>query len=195
MKNTKKSIIKKLSLGLAVVLLALASVGCSSGTNEKNEIEAPEGTVGITNDAVHFTACYPQSWICDRNDGLISISPSVSSGSGASVSIHESTALAEAITPADHWQKAKEELEKSGNKCNFLESKEGKLGGEDAVEAVYAIEVGGNLYKVTQIFAYKNVDSSHRMFTITFTGTEDDYANSEITEAFKTIVNCFAFKG
>ncbi len=195
MKNTKKSIIKKISLGLAIVVLTLASSGCSSETNEKNEIEAPEGTVGITNDAIHFTVCYPQSWICDRNDGMVSISPSASSGSGASVSIHESTALTEAITPAEYWQNAKEELEKSGNKCNFLESKEGKLGGEDAVEAVYAIEVGGNLYKVTQIFTYKYVDSSHRVFTITFTGTEDDYSNSEIAEAFKTIVNCFAFKG
>ncbi len=182
---------KIISFALCFVILALG--GCSS-TSSSNEIDAPEGYIGVSNDAVHFGVCYPQSWICDRNDGIISFSPAGDSSSKASISVHESAAMTEAVSPSDYWNKSKEELEKSGNRCNFLESKEIKLGGVDACQAVYGMEVGGNTYKVTQIFAYKYIDSSHRMFTITFTGTEDDYSNSEVISAFKTAVSAFAFK-
>jgi surface antigen len=63
-----------------------------------------------TDYAIHFSVCYPQNWICDRNDGMIMVSPPADSGSKASVSIHESIALAEEITAADYWEKSKVEL-------------------------------------------------------------------------------------
>ena len=184
---------KKLSLFLVLIIVICSFAAC--GKNSENaEMEAPDGTAGVTNDAVHFNVCYPQSWICDRNDGMISFSPAGDSSSKASISVHESAALVEAISPEEYWDKSKDELEKSGNKCNFLESKEIKLGGVQARQAVYGIEVGGNTYKVTQIFAYKYIDSSHRMFTVTFTGTEDDYSNSDVISAFQTAVSVFSFK-
>ncbi len=184
---------KIISLTLCIVTLLLLLTGCSS-TEDPTKVDAPEGYIGVTNEAVHFGVCYPQSWICDRNDGMISFSPAGDSSSKASISVHESAAMTEAVSPSDYWNKSKDELEKSGNRCNFLESKEIKLGGVDACQAVYAMEVGGNTYKVTQIFAYKYIDSSHRMFTVTFTGTEDDYSNSEVVSAFQTAVSAFAFK-
>jgi hypothetical protein len=187
--------IRKISFILIVATLLTLLVGCSSTSDSGDDIEAPDGTVGVTNDAVHFTVCYPQNWICDRNDGMIAMSPPGDSESKASVSVHESSALSEATTAAEYWEKAKEELKASGNECNFIESKERKLGDADAVEAVYGMTVGGKTYKVTQIFAYKYIDKSHRVFTITFTGTEADYSNVEIVDSFRTIVNCFAFKG
>lgn len=185
---------KILSLILIIVTALTLMTSCSSSENEGNDIEAPEGTVGVTNDAIHFTVCYPQNWVCDRNDGLVSISPPGDSESKATISVHESSALSEAITPEDYWDKAKEELEASGNKCNFLDGKERTLGGEKAWQVTYVIEVGGNSYKVTQVFAYKSMDKSHRVFTVTFTGTEDDYGNKDIASAFNTIMNTFAFK-
>ncbi|MBE6649420.1 MAG: hypothetical protein E7614_07885 [Ruminococcaceae bacterium] len=185
---------KILSLILIIVTALTLMTSCSSSENAGNDIEAPEGTVGVTNDAIHFTVCYPQNWVCDRNDGLVSISPPGDSESKATISVHESSALSEAITPEDYWDKAKEELETSGNKCNFLDGKERTLGGEKAWQVTYVIEVGGNSYKVTQVFAYKSMDKSHRVFTVTFTGTEDDYGNKDIASAFNTIMNTFAFK-
>ncbi len=185
---------KLLCLILIIATALTFMAGCSSSDGSGDEIEAPEGTIGITNDAVHFTVCYPQNWICDRNDGLISISPPGDSDSKATISVHESSAIKEAITPEDYWDKAKEELENSGSKCNFLDGKERTLGGEKAWQVTYVIEVGGNSYKVTQVFAYKYMDKSHRVFTVTFTGTEADYGNKDIVAAFNTIINNFAFK-
>jgi len=193
MKIKGKGKMKKIiSFVLCIVMLQMLLSGCSS--SEGTKVDAPEGYVGVTNDAIHFSVCYPQSWICDRNDGMISFSPAGDSSSKASISVHESSAMVEAVSPADYWSKSKEELEKSGNKCNFLESKEMKLGDVDACQAIYGMEVGGNAYKVTQIFAYKYIDSSHRMFTITFTGTEADYENNDVNSAFKTAVSTFLFK-
>lgn len=194
MKNSKK-IIKKISLILSLLMLLSFATGCSNMDDNTDGVEAPDGMVGVTNDAIHFSVCYPQSWICDRNDGMVTMSPSVSSGSKASVSVAETAALAEETTAEDYWDKCKDELENSGSKCNFIERKERKIGGVDAIEAIYGMEVGGTVYKVTQIFAYKYIDSSHRVFTITFTGTEADYENKDITSAFNSIVGTFAFKG
>jgi hypothetical protein len=196
MENIKNRIkIRKISLVLMVVILLSFMTACSSSSSSDTDgVKAPDGMVGVTNDAIHFSVCYPQNWICDRNDGMITVSPPADSGSKASVSIHESTALAEEITAADYWEKSKVELESSGTKCNFLESKEMTLADTPAIRAVYGIVVGENTYKVTQIFAYKYIDSTHRMFTITFTGTEEDYGNSKVYESFNSIVNCFEFK-
>lgn len=194
MKNTKK-IIKKISLILSLLMLLSFATGCSNMDDDNTDgVEAPDGMVGVTNDAIHFSVCYPQSWICDRNDGMVTMSPSVSSGSKASVSVAETTALAEETTAEDYWDKCKDELENSGSKCNFIERKERKIGDAYAIEAIYGMEVGGTVYKVTQIFAYKYIDSSHRVFTITFTGTEADYENKDITSAFNSIISTFAFK-
>ncbi len=196
MKNTKTNVkIKRVSFILSILMIAGFMCGCSSSSDNIDGVEAPSGMVGVTNDAIHFSVCYPQSWICDRNDGMITVSPSVNSGSNASVSVHESSALSEATTSAEYWEKAKNELEESGSKCNFLESNEIKVANTDAISAVYGMQVGKNTYKVTQIFVYKYIDSSHRVFTITFTGTEADYENGEITKSFNSIVNTFAFKG
>ncbi len=194
MKSVEKKLkIKKISFVLAIVMILAVMSGCSS-SEKVDGVEAPDGMVGVTNDAIHFSVCYPQNWICDRNDGMVTVSPPADSGSKASVSVHESTALTEATTASDYWEKAKAELESSGSKCNFLESKEMKIADTDAICAVYAIVVGDTTYKVTQIFAYKYIDSTHRIFTITFTGAEADYENSKIYDSFNSVVNCFAFK-
>lgn len=186
---------KKLSLLLVLLLALCAFAGCSDA--EKSDVEAPKGTVGVTNDAIHFSVCYPQSWICDRNDGTIKVSPPGDSSSKASVSVHESTALAMPISAENYWNDvAKPELEGQfgAGKYNFIEGKETTLGGEKAWRVVYVVEIGGSAYKVTQTFAYKNIDSSDRIFTVTFTGTEDDYNDKEVLKAHDTVLNNFAFK-
>lgn len=193
-RNKKSLIIKRISLILAVFSILAVLSGCSSNKEKIDGVEAPEGMVGVTNDAIHFTVCYPQNWLCDRNDGMVSVSPPAESGSKASVSVHESYALAEATTATEYWEKSKAELEASGSKCNFIESREMKLADADAIEVVYGMEIGGNTYKVTQIFAYKYIDSTHRVFTITFTGTATDYENKDVTDSFKSIVSSIAFK-
>jgi hypothetical protein len=189
--NFKKISKKILCFALCAVLVSIMMCGCSS--EDTDGVEAPDGTVGVTNDAVHFSFCYPQNWQCDRNDGMISVSP-LGTGSKASISVHEGSAMSEAVNPVDYWSKSKAELESSGNECTFIEKKEMTLDGVTACQAVYDMKINGKVYKVSQIFAYNYVDSSHRMFTITFTGTSEDYSNNDIVSAYKTVVDNFKFK-
>ena len=193
MKKTNFKRISKKVLCFALCLIFASIMMCSCSSNEVDGVEAPDGTVGVTNDAVHFSFCYPQNWQCDRNDGMISVSP-VGPESKASISVHESSAMSEAVNPVDYWSKSKTELEASGNKCTFIEKKELTVDGATACQAVYDMEVNGNTYKVSQVFVYNYVDSSHRMFTITFTGTSEDYSNDDIVSAYKTVIENFKFK-
>lgn len=184
---------KKISLFLVLLILICSFSACGK-SGEDTEIEAPEGTVAVTNDAVHFIAFYPKEWECDKNDGMITVSPMGDSGTKASISVRESQALEGEVAPKEYWEEAKKELETLGYECAFDTGKETTLGGEPAWRAEYGIKVGENTYKVTQVFAYKRIDSTDRMFTVTFVGNEKDYDDENITGAFKTVTENFSFK-
>ena len=184
---------KKLSLFLVLIIVICSFAAC--GKNSENaEMEAPDGTAGVTNDAVHFNVFYPKEWECDRNDGMITVSPMGSTETKASVSVRESSALESAVSPEDYWEDSKAELESLGYKCSFGTGKAVTLGGVDAWRVEYGIAVGETTYKVTQIFAYKNIDSTNRMFTVTCVGNEKDYQDENITKGFNTVIDNLSFK-
>ena len=203
----------KTSLFLVILVLASLMAGCSSNESDSG-LEAPEGTVAVTNDAVHFYVCYPQDWLCTRNDGMITMSPPVDSGSKATVSIRESKAMldsdiwlwskkdgdesAESVAddiPVGYWeQSALKELENSGIVYKIIDTENVKLGGMSAYRVNYSMDVNNETYSVTQIFAYKNIDSSHRIFTVTFTASQKDKENSNVISAYNKILSNFNFK-
>ncbi len=192
---------KKISLLLLLALTLSLFASCSSegGT----DIDAPDGYVGVTNDAVHFTFCYPQNWVCDQNSGdmgLIIVSPSSAEADNkSSVSFHESSALGgdEEFSNEnylnDYWKIQEDELVLNyGDDYTWKENEKITLGEENALKVTYTLKMGETEYFVYQVFAYKYIDSSHRMFTVTYTGTESDISGNG--NVFKEMLSTFDFK-
>lgn len=177
---------KKFLLIIMTVMLFVTLTSCS-----KPETGLPEGMSLLDNDAVDYLFYYPQSWIADRNDGMVSAYVSENDRSNVSVTTFAAPADVASVegyltmgdtTYFDNMREAFPDL------TMMSEGEEISLDGIPAMQYVFTATVAGDLYKFKQIIAYRY----GYIYMMTYTSTNDGF-DTHIDEV-NSIVKEFKWK-
>ena len=172
------------SVLVLVLMCVLCLVSCSKG----NETDVPEGMVEAENKFVDYRFFYPENWILDRCDGMISCHVSKDDASNVSVT---------AFTPDD--MKPLEDYLKEEYmtyfKANFSDMEiiedfaDTTLDNAPAKRIVFKATVGEKAYQFMQCLAYGR---DGYIYIVTYTSTPEAY-DSHLEDVEK-IVSEFRFK-
>lgn len=177
---------KKLVLIMTAVMLVITFASCS-----KTESDIPEGMALLDNEAVDYYFYYPQGWVADRNDGMVSAYVSDKDRSNVSVTTFAAAADVTSVdgyltmgdtTYFDNMRETFPDLEM------LSDGEETSLGGVPAKQYVFTATVAGDLYKFRQIIAYRY----GYIYMMTYTSTADGF-DAHIDEV-NSVVSEFEFK-
>ena len=166
----------------ALLICASLLTSCSS----KKDPNVPDGMTIKENNAVEYYFYYPEEWVIDRNDGMVSVY--VSDKDRSNVSVTTFTAPADIANVEDYL---KEEylgyVEENFTDMKILSDGEKvTLGNIDARKYVFTATVAGNEYKFMQIITYRYVH------ILTYTSTASGF-DTHIDDV-NNIVKAFEFK-
>lgn len=173
-----------ISVLFVVLLCLLCLVSCS----KKKETDVPDGMVEAENKFVDYRFFYPENWLLDRNDGMISCHVSSDDASNVSVTAF---ALPE-IKPLEQYL---EEEYMTYFKENFTDMQivedftDTTLDTSPAKKIVFTATVGANAYKFSQTLA---LGRDGYIYIITYTSTPEAFDTH--IENVEKIVSEFRFK-
>lgn len=179
----EKKLKKFIALILALITL-LALVSCTG----KKDPNVPEGMTYSENEAVDFCLYYPEDWLLDRNDGMVSVR--VSDKDRSNVSVTAFTAPADVKNIEDYIKDEYIGLVEE----NFLDfdmvsdAEVSTLGGVESRKFVYTASIAGETYKFMQNITYRY----GYVYILTYTSTLEGF-DSHIDEV-NGIVDAFEFK-
>lgn len=164
------------------MIFALVSCG------PKKDPDIPEGMTLSENEAVDFYLYYPEEWIVDRNDGMVSVR--VSDKDRSNVSVTAFTAPSDVQNIEGY---IKDEyiglVEKNFTDLELLSDGEvATLGGVESRKFVYTATVAGESYKFLQNITYRY----GYIYILTYTSTAEGF-DSHIDEV-NEIIDAFEFK-
>lgn len=177
---------KKFTLIIIAIMLFVSLTSCS-----KEETGLPEGMALLDNEAVDYLFYYPEGWIADRNDGMVSAYVSDKDRSNVSVTTFAASADVTSVegylsmgdtTYFDNMRETFPDLEM------LSEGEEISLGGVPAKQYVFTATVAGELYKFRQVIAYRY----GYIYMMTYTSTADGFDTH--TDEVNSIVKEFKFK-
>ena len=159
---------------------------------EKNG-EDNEGEIG-ENEAIDYRVYFPEGWICDRNDLVVSAHVSDEDRSNVSVMAYTPSGDDYQYIQENSFEKWINESFKKSLENSFLDYslveglKEAKLGEKDARSLVYTVSVDSQTYKIKQLITnYKG-----NIYVLTYTSPEESYGAN--LEALDMIIKHFEFK-
>lgn len=181
---------KKTLLILFLCLCTLLTVGCN---NQPEDSTLPEGCLRAENDATDFNFCYPNTWVIDRNDGMISIKTNVGSGSTlayASISVQAFTMEDTTLSAGNFWDTHKADLEDLyGDKLTIeSEKEETTLANTVAARAKYSIKLSDMTYEFDQIVCVRYGVA----YMITLTAPQGTYES--VKAGLETVMTFFVFE-
>lgn len=177
---------KRMIFALIAACMILSLCACSSGGNE---VSAPAGMMGVKNDVLKVTACYPVGWTVDRNDGMLSLLKDTSEASMISTyaSVSVTKYSTNAVSHGEYWETYSERLGEELKDYKSVEEQEIKVDGNTAGQYHYTATVDGDTYHFVQVIAV----GGYTAYIITFTASETDY-ETVVTE-FEQIISNFSF--
>lgn len=177
---------KKIIFALIAACMILSLCACSS---EGSDVSAPAGMMGVKNDVLKVTVCYPMEWTIDRNDGMLSLLKDTSQAS--MVSTYASVSVTKYSTNAanhgEYWKTYSDRLDEELKDYKSIEEKEIEIGGNTAGRYHYTATVDGSTYHFDQIIAV----GGYTAYIITFTASADDYET--VLPDFDKIISNFSF--
>lgn len=181
---------KKTLLILLLCFCTLLTVGCNK---EAADDTLPEGCLRAENDATDFNFCYPNTWVIDRNDGMISIKTNVGKGGTlayASISVQAYTMEDSTMSAGNFWDTHKADLEDLyGDKLSIeVEKEETKLADNVAARAKYSIKLSDMTYDFEQIICVRYGVA----YMITLTAPEGTYETA--APGLETVMTYFVFE-
>ena len=178
---------------LLILLLCLCTVLCASCNNTPENTALPEGCLLAENEATDFQFCYPNTWVIDRNDGMISIKTNVGKSGTlayASISVQAFTMEDSTMSAGNFWDKHKADLEDFyGDKLVLeVEKEETELAGNIAARSKYSIKLSDVTYDFEQIICVRYGVA----YMITFTAPEGTYKTA--APGLETVMTYFVFE-
>lgn len=177
---------KKIIFALIAACMILSLCACSS---EGSDVSAPAGMMGVTNDVLKVTVCYPIDWTVDRNDGMLSLLKDTSASSMVSTyaSVSVTKYSTNAVSYGEYWETYSERLGEELKDYKSVEEKEIKVDGNTAGKYHYTATVDGDTYHFVQVIAV----GGYTAYIITFTANETDY--EIVVSEFDEIISNFSF--
>ncbi len=167
---------------MLVILTLVTLVSCSA----KKDPNIPDGMTYSENEAVDFYLYYPEEWILDRNDGMVSVRVSDKDRSNVSVTAFTAPSDVQNIEGyiKDEYIGLVEE-----NFIDFTmlsEAEVSVLGGVESRRFVYTASVAGETYKFMQNITYRY----GYIYIFTYTSTVEGFDThidevNEISDAFE----------
>ncbi len=181
---------KKTLLLLFLCACMILMVSCNKAPKDET---LPEGCLRAENDATDFNFCYPNTWVIDRNDGMISIKTNVGKSGTlayASISVQAFTMEDSTMSAGNFWDTHKADLEDLyGDKLTIeVEKEETKLAGDIAARAKYSIKLSDMTYDFEQIICVRYGVA----YMITLTAPEGTYETA--APGLETVMTYFVFE-
>ena len=177
---------KKFSVFFVIILCVLLLVSCS-----KEETDIPEGMAVLNGEAVEFNFYYPEDWLVDRNDGMVSVYASEKDRSNVSVTTFTASGDVTGVegfltmgdtTYFDNMRATFPDLEM------LTDGEETSLDGVPAKQFVFTATVAGESYKFRQIISYRY----GYIYILTYTSTAEGFDSH--TDEVNSIISEFKFK-
>lgn len=181
---------KKTLLLLFLCVCTVLMAGCN---NAPQDDTLPEGCLRAENEATDFNFCYPNTWVIDHNDGMLSIKTNVGKGGTlayASISVQAFTMEDSTMSVGNFWDSHKADLEDLyGDKLVIeKEKEETKLADNIAARARYSIKLTDMTYEFEQIICVRYGVA----YMITLTAPEGTY--DTVAPDLETVMTYFVFE-
>jgi len=169
------------ALILATVMLTLSFTAC-----KKEEGDAPNGMMTLSNELVDYNLYVPSGWVADTSTRFISAY--VSDIDRTNISMEAFELESSETTLASFWEGYKADFEATFSEMEYaVEGETMLLGGVPANRYVYTATVTGVQYKFMQVVAIKGLT----VYIFTYTAKPDKY--DEHLQAVDAILEYFTF--